>query len=60
MSCPSTQNSIVPHPWAKYKPGKAPDNIRVASSPSSSVIVKASTISVSLIVIVTPHITPGI
>jgi hypothetical protein len=30
LSCPSTQNSIVPHPWAKYKPGKAPDNIRVA------------------------------
>ena len=29
LSCPSTQHSVVPHPWAKYlKP--APDIIRVA------------------------------
>ena len=30
LSCPSTQQSIVPHPWSKYKPGTAPDHIRVA------------------------------
>jgi len=30
LTCPSTQQSIVPHPWAKYKPGTAPAELRVA------------------------------
>jgi hypothetical protein len=30
LTCPSTQQSIVPHPWAKYKPGTAPADLRVA------------------------------